>query len=94
MGGGVGRARCGKVQINSRAAGCSSGKWHQGDRALHCFPSPDTLDANLAEKGVGGEGKGRAHLGMKMEKHLIDRVHECTRINFPLLKGTRPQGRH
>lgn len=54
-------------------------------KALHCVPFPDKLNANLAETGVGEEeGKGRARLGMKMEKHLIDKVYEFTRINFPL----------
>lgn len=64
-------------------------------KALHCFPLPDKFNVNLAERGVEGEeGKGRAHLGMKMEKHLIDKVYEFTRINFPLRRGTRPQDRH
>lgn len=66
-----------------------------GISLTNCFPFPDKLDANLAEKGVGAEeGKGRALLGMKVEKHLIDRAYECTRINFPLRRGTRPGDRH
>lgn len=71
----------------------SCGQWHR-DQGLQLLPSPDKLDANLAAEGVGETRRGRAHLGMKTEKHLIDREHEFTRINFPLLRGTRPQDKH
>lgn len=70
---------------------CGQRHWDQG---LQLLPSPDKLDANLAAEGVGETRRGRAHLGIKMEKHLIDREHEFTRINFPLLRGIRPQDKH
>lgn len=40
---------------------------------------------------VGVEGQARVHLELKMEKHLIYRVQEFTRNNFPPLRRTRPQ---